>query len=750
MYIQPSYTGIIEPVATGTATASSYTPVVVGQSVIQPSVVRVPASPITGQADCYAQHAPRVVRAAPVSLSQGVVGVSAAPATVVVSARSDAGTLPSMPSQSDLLQGTRLVQERTWTREEMLRAGMLKEDTSRSLLSPPSAAPAVVVREISSRSVPAAESIGTGSVAVEGPRVVPYVAVSSMISQPCQEPRVVRAGGCHQEEHDLQRSRQAMTVEQGSVSELALVRTRNLELEAELRESVSKAKRLEVQLMAESGRSELLEKEVAAAKDRIHAVTARAELGDTLELRQQQALTLDLQKQLQTVSTAFEQLKTQMAHQQTVSATLQDRLEEAGSSQRDVDWLRAQLADAQGQNEMLRLREVQLEGELRQFQSSGVSPAAEDGGSSDIQALSIALKRELQQVAADRDALKAELAKERNELSLAREQLAVAEARLGDDLTIRQPTDGNAALKKKLTRQLSLKTSGELFEAAASGHMAVLQVALAEADKPAEVVLKARDDEGRNLLHVALSSSASGSSKEMTEFLINEGQRWASGRKYMYSLQGALLERDIDRFVCGEDAEGRSPLSVLCMHKDAGPEVAVSLIEAHADPLQRSKRGLTPFLECARSGNIRVMQLLLQLTRGQVMLDADDSFRSGIHWAAASGSKDVVELLIKAKADAEVTDADGKTPKQLAEEASNDEIVQLLLSKETSTMDAPNDEDDDESIEIEDPLAAMAFAAGMAEGATTDPEEERAFAEFLRKHAAEGSEDDGGFIGVEV
>lgn len=223
-------------------------------------------------------------------------------------------------------------------------------------------------------------------------------------------------------------------------------------------------------------------------------------------------------------------------------------------------------------------------------------------------------------------------------------------------------------------RQLSNASSEKLFEAVAKDSTTALVEILQQSDRAIELVLGTRNEEGRTLLHASLASG----SMEAAKFLLTEGKEWATRRQFAYKLQGELLERELCEFVNSSDKDGFSPLAVLCRDKSSNNDVAVALIEAQADPLCRDPQGMTPFLECARAGNITLMKVLLQLTRGLVLLDSDQESRTALHWAAQEGREDAVQILLRARCDHEATDSEGRTPAEVAALASHPELGLLI------------------------------------------------------------------------
>ncbi len=80
-------------------------------------------------------------------------------------------------------------------------------------------------------------------------------------------------------------------------------------------------------------------------------------------------------------------------------------------------------------------------------------------------------------------------------------------------------------------------------------------------------------------------------------------------------------------------------------------------------------------------GNIEALKS--QLTAGAEVDAKDDKFvGTFLHWAAAGGQNEIVELLIAKGADVNATDGDGDTPLHLAgNNTATKEIAELLIAK---------------------------------------------------------------------
>jgi arylsulfatase A-like enzyme/ankyrin repeat protein len=99
----------------------------------------------------------------------------------------------------------------------------------------------------------------------------------------------------------------------------------------------------------------------------------------------------------------------------------------------------------------------------------------------------------------------------------------------------------------------------------------------------------------------------------------------------------------------------------------------------------RDKDGLTPLHYAAKRGDVDMTALLL---RRQTPDAIDDDKATALHYAAENGHDKVVALLLNAGADANVTNADGETPTDLAK----DEQIEALLEEHLSEELVPGED----------------------------------------------------------
>jgi len=241
---------------------------------------------------------------------------------------------------------------------------------------------------------------------------------------------------------------------------------------------------------------------------------------------------------------------------------------------------------------------------------------------------------------------------------------------------------------------LPIQDIEQLFQAVVRGDVDTLKAALDQRGGGSQFVLevlgKARNAEGLTLLHTAVAGGEA--SAHVAKFLIEQGQRWAQQRKHALELQAELLQRELCSLIDAQDLQGRSPLSRLCGVPDGSQELVMALVEAQADPLHRDLEGRTPFITSAAAGNAMLTRVLLAITKGYVLLDADHQHRTALHWAAQEGQLSTIEVLLKAGADAKMVDIDGRTPQETALAAGHTAAAALLGEDSTARTAAAGEE----------------------------------------------------------
>jgi ankyrin repeat protein len=132
--------------------------------------------------------------------------------------------------------------------------------------------------------------------------------------------------------------------------------------------------------------------------------------------------------------------------------------------------------------------------------------------------------------------------------------------------------------------------------------------------------------------------------------------------------------------------------TALYFAADGGHEEVTDLLlshGAHASP--RDHIGLTPLMHASCRGHLGVVQILLQHMRGQGLDDlTNEQGNSALHLACIEdidgdivkaddgAAEGTVRALLLAGADATITDAEGVTPRTLAEMRGHSELVAVL------------------------------------------------------------------------
>lgn len=219
---------------------------------------------------------------------------------------------------------------------------------------------------------------------------------------------------------------------------------------------------------------------------------------------------------------------------------------------------------------------------------------------------------------------------------------------------------------------------------------------------------------GGRAMHFAARSGSAKAALQLLECV----QRRSAKQRHWLDLELELLLRREKRILDGPDLSGRSPLAELLRQPSPNEEVTVKLMAAKADPSRRDNYGMTPGLECAGRGHLRLLQVLLQATRGALLFEANDAGHTALHCAAAAGHGPVVELLLRNKADPSAADVQGRTPADAAEAAGHAGLAELLWRagpRPQGTAPAGRPQDVPAPVGI----AAAAGAAGAQDGSET-------------------------------
>jgi ankyrin repeat protein len=103
-------------------------------------------------------------------------------------------------------------------------------------------------------------------------------------------------------------------------------------------------------------------------------------------------------------------------------------------------------------------------------------------------------------------------------------------------------------------------------------------------------------------------------------------------------------------------------------------ETAAFLISQGAECSSRTAGvGVTPLMMACGEGRLGVVRLLLQHIGPEGLRERDVNGKVALHWACVEGHGEVVRVLLLSGADPTVTDSEGSTPRDIAEEEEEDD-----------------------------------------------------------------------------
>jgi ankyrin repeat protein len=201
----------------------------------------------------------------------------------------------------------------------------------------------------------------------------------------------------------------------------------------------------------------------------------------------------------------------------------------------------------------------------------------------------------------------------------------------------------------------------ELLDAVTYGHLDSVRRLLKEGADP-----KARDEQGRTGLHIAMTqtgASYSGGGRELAAIFMNRG---------------------VD--VNDRDSSGAAPLHHAVRDEGYYTTMRISdLLTFGADLEARDSRQRTP-LHCAALKGKKADAVKLMIEKGAEVNVADEGGATPLHYAAKSGDVDAIRLLIKAGADLEARTREGKTVWDYAVEGGQDYQAQSLKAEAAENL----------------------------------------------------------------
>ena len=121
-----------------------------------------------------------------------------------------------------------------------------------------------------------------------------------------------------------------------------------------------------------------------------------------------------------------------------------------------------------------------------------------------------------------------------------------------------------------------------------------------------------------------------------------------------------------------------------CLQVAAGygrPETVRALIELGAAADTKDKGGMTAVHAGADTDETDVIRALLETEGGKACVNGQDADGcTALHYAAYSGRVDIVAELMRAGADVEIKDGEGRTASEIAKEVKQDGVTKMIAN----------------------------------------------------------------------
>ncbi|KAK8647505.1 hypothetical protein V6N13_121240 [Hibiscus sabdariffa] len=164
---------------------------------------------------------------------------------------------------------------------------------------------------------------------------------------------------------------------------------------------------------------------------------------------------------------------------------------------------------------------------------------------------------------------------------------------------------------------------------------------------------------------------------ESVGFQIKEKDLFKAAETGESSIFKSLSEEHLSKSLKLRNEDGRSLLHVAV--SSARPEV-VKVLSASVDESvvnSTDEEGWGPIHSAASIGNLEIMEILL--SKGANVNVKNDGGRTALHYAASKGWLKIAELLISHGAEVDATDRTGQTPLMNAVICHNKEVALLLI-----------------------------------------------------------------------
>ncbi|KAL5566301.1 hypothetical protein UlMin_029465 [Ulmus minor] len=282
---------------------------------------------------------------------------------------------------------------------------------------------------------------------------------------------------------------------------------------------------------------------------------------------------------------------------------------------------------------------------------------------------------------------------------MASDASAALAARQKVQIFLNAACSGNLDLLKNLGRQLAegkglaetiadikdANKRGALHFAAREGQTEVCKYLLEEL----KLDVDTKDEDGETpLLHAARQGHTS-----TAKYLLEQGadpsiasELGATALHHSAGIGDIELMRHLLSKGVDVDSQSDAGTPLIWAAGHAQPEAVKVLLEHNANPNIETDDGVTPLLSSVAAGSLTCMELLIQ-AGAKVNVSAGGA--TPLHVAADHGGLEVINCLLKAEADPNVSDEDGVKPIEVAALRGNRAAVEILYPLTTKIEKIP-------------------------------------------------------------
>ena len=106
-------------------------------------------------------------------------------------------------------------------------------------------------------------------------------------------------------------------------------------------------------------------------------------------------------------------------------------------------------------------------------------------------------------------------------------------------------------------------------------------------------------------------------------------------------------------------------------------EIAEMLLQKGADPNVYDDMGIAPIIGAARQNQSEIIEMLIK-NKANVNISSKNGEETALHYAAEYNSGDAAKILLANGADKNAKNSSGKTPLDVAKEKKSDKVIDLL------------------------------------------------------------------------